>query len=130
MKKMILVVDDSPADIELTTIAIEATGREICVHSAQDGKAALEILRSGHGLPALILLDLKMPGMNGIEVLCEMRKEGHLKEIPVVVLTSSALEADMTDAIAAGANGYIQKPLALHQFSIVLESIVQHWLPN
>ena len=98
---MIFIVDDSPTDIELTTIALEATGREIRVRSALDGKSALAMLRNGLGVPALILLDLKMPGMSGIEVLREIRADDRLKEIPVVVVTSSALESDRTEAIAA-----------------------------
>jgi CheY-like chemotaxis protein len=64
---MIFIIDDSSTDIELATIALEAIGRDISVRSATDGKSALALLRNGLGLPALILLDLKMPGMNGIE---------------------------------------------------------------
>jgi two-component system response regulator len=127
---MIFIIDDSPTDIELTTIALEATGREIIVRSATDGKSALAMLRSGLGVPALMLLDLKMPGMSGIEVLCEIRSDDRLRELPVVVVTSSALESDRTDAIAAGASDYIQKPLALAQFSKELESILRRWLSN
>ena len=127
---MILIVDDSPTDIELTAIALAATKREIRLLSAPDGKSALSILRNGHGLPALILLDLKMPGMGGIDVLREIRVDDHLKKIPVVVVTSSALESDRADAIAAGASGYMQKPLALAQFSKDLDSAVHRWLPN
>jgi CheY-like chemotaxis protein len=130
MKRIILVVDDSPTDIELTTIALEATGREICVRSATDGESALAMLRKGHGLPALILLDIKMPGLNGIEVLREIRSDDHLHRIPVVVVTSSALDSDKAEAIAAGANGYIQKPFALSQFSKDLDSILHRWMPN
>ena len=116
-KRMILIVDDSPIDIELATIALEMTGREISVRPALNGESALAMLRNVNGLPALILLDLKMPGMSGIEVLREIRADDRLKELPIVVVTSSALEADRTEAIAAGASGYIQKPLALDQFS-------------
>ncbi len=129
-KRMILIVDDSPTDIELTTIALEATGREIVVCSATDGKSALAMLRNGLSVPALILLDLKMPGMCGVEVLREIRGDSRLKELPVVVVTSSSLESDRTEAIAAGASGYIQKPLALNQFSKDLQSILHRWLPN
>ena len=64
--RMIFIVDDSPSDIELTTIALEATGREIVVRSATNGKSALAMLRNGLGMPDLMLLDLKMPGMSGI----------------------------------------------------------------
>jgi len=127
---MIYIVDDSPTDIELTTIALEATGREIVVRSATDGKSALAMLRSGLGVPALILLDLKMPGMSGIEMLREIRADDRLRGLPVVVVTSSALESDKTEAIAAGASDYIQKPLALDQFSKDLDSILRRMLPN
>ena len=127
---MIFISDDSPTDIELTTIALEATGRKIIVRSATDGRSALVMLRNGLGLPAVILLDLKMPGMSGIEVLREIRADDRLKKIPVVVVTSSALDSDRTEAIAAGAAEYMQKPLALAQFSNDLESILDRWLPN
>jgi two-component system response regulator len=127
---MILIVDDSPTDIELTEIALKATGREMSLLSALDGKSALSMLRRGGAMPALILLDLKMPGMGGIDVLHEIRDDDRLKEIPVVVVTSSALESDRADAIAAGASCYIQKPLALAQFSKSLETLVQRWLPD
>ncbi|MGO9377795.1 MAG: response regulator [Dissulfurispiraceae bacterium] len=129
MQRMVLIIDDSPTDIELTTIALEATERKISVCSASDGKSALAMLRNGLGMPALILLDLKMPGMGGIEVLREIRDDARLKEIPVVMVTSSALESDRADAIAAGADYYIQKPLDLGKFSKDLECIVHHWLP-
>ena len=127
---MIFIIDDSPTDIELATIALEATGREINVRSATDGKSGLALLRNGLGLPALILLDLKMPGMNGIELLREIRADDLRRELPVVVVTSSALESDRTEAMAAGANDYIQKPLALDKFSKALESILHRWLLN
>jgi CheY-like chemotaxis protein len=71
-----------------------------------------------------------MPGMDGIEVLREIRAHDRLREIPVVIVTSSALESDRADAIAAGASGYLQKPLALAKFTDDLKSIVHRWLPN
>jgi CheY-like chemotaxis protein len=129
-KRMILIVDDRPTDIELATIALEATGREMSVLSATDGKSALAMLRNGLGVPKLILLDLKMPGMSGIEVLHEIRADARLSELTVVVVTSSALESDRAEAIAAGANDYLEKPLALHQFSQALDSILHRWLPT
>ncbi len=127
--RTILIVDDSPTDIELTIIALEATGREISVCSAPDGRSALAILRNGHELPALVLLDMKMPCMGGIEVLREIRADERLRELPVVVVTSSSLESDRTKAIAAGASGYIHKPLALAEFSKALKSVLHRWLP-
>jgi two-component system, response regulator len=127
---MILIVDDSPIDIELTQLALEAIGSKASFHSAPDGKSALAMLRNGRVLPALILLDLKMPGMGGIEVLRAIRADDRFRETPVVVITSSALESDRAEAMAAGASAYIQKPLALHKFSKDLESILHRWLPN
>jgi len=127
---MIFIVDDSQADIELTTIALEVRGKKIVVNSATDGRSALAMLRNGHALPSVILLDLKMPGMSGIEVLSEIRSDERLKQVPVVVVTSSSLEKDRAEAIAAGASGYIQKPLALDQFVKELESTLCRWLPN
>ncbi|MGO9377766.1 MAG: response regulator [Dissulfurispiraceae bacterium] len=126
--EMIFIVDDNPTDIELTTIALEAVGPQISVCSATDGKSALEMLRNRRELPALILLDIKMPGMDGIEVLREIRAHDRLRGLPVVVVTSSALESDRVDAITAGASGYLQKPLSLVNFSNDLESVVQRWL--
>ena len=82
------------------------------------------------GCPPLILLDLKMPGMGGIVVLRQIRADNRLREIPVVVVTSSALESDRAETIAAGANDYLAKPLSLHQFSKDLDSILHRWLPK
>jgi len=126
---MIFVVDDSPTDIELTTIALEATGREISVRTATDGNSVLGMLRNGNRLPDLILLDLKMPCMDGIEVLREIRSNDRFREIPVVMVTSSSLESDKTEAMAAGANDFLEKPLALERFSKDLESVLHRWLP-
>jgi CheY-like chemotaxis protein len=126
----VLIVDDEPDDIELTTIALNEARPDIDIKSALGGTAALALLRNGGGRPDLILLDLKMPGMNGIEVLREIRSDDLLKDLPVVVFTSSSLKSDRTKAIAAGASDYLQKPLALDQFSKDLESILHRWLPN
>ncbi len=125
----ILIVDDNPGDIELTTIALEATGREVKAHSAKDGTSALAMLRNGHELPDLILLDMKMPRISGAEVLRAIRADDRLSYLPVVVVTSSSLASDRTDAIAAGASDYLRKPLTLAQFSKDLESILHRWLP-
>ena len=127
---MIFIIDDSPTDVELTTIALEATGREISVCSATDGKSALAMLRNCLEVPALVFLDLKMPGMSAVELLREIRADDRLRKLPIVVVTSSALESDKTETIAAGASDYIQKPLTLDRFSKDLESILRRWLPN
>jgi CheY-like chemotaxis protein len=128
--KNVLIIDDSRADIELATVALEATGRELSLSSAMDGPSALAMLREGNELPYLVLLDLKMTGMDGIDILREIRSDAHLKELPVVVVTSSSLESDKEEAIAAGASDFLLKPLSLPQFSEDLGLIVDRWLPN
>ena len=126
----VLIIDDEPDDIELATIALNEARPDIDVKTALGGTTALALLRNGGRRPDLILLDMKMPGMNGIEVLREIRADDRLKEIPVVVVTSSPLKSDRARAIAAGASGYIQKPMSLDQFIQDLESILHRWLPN
>ncbi|MGO9379965.1 MAG: response regulator [Dissulfurispiraceae bacterium] len=128
MKKMILIVDDSPTDIELTLIALNEAGLDMEVRSASDGKSALAMLNDGCSFPALILLDIKMPGMDGIEVLRKIRADSRLRDIPIVVVTSSALESDRVEAIAAGASDYMQKPLSLNKFSENLKAVVHQWV--
>jgi len=100
---MIFIVDEGPIDAELTRIALEEMGREINICSATDGKSALQCSRHGLELPAILLLGIKMRGMSGIEVLREIRADDRLRELPVVVVTSSALESDREESIAAGA---------------------------
>ncbi len=128
--RMILIIDDNPADIELAVIAIEDIGQRISVRSAQSGAAALEMLREESELPSLILIDLKMPGIDGIEVIRKIRADEHLKNIPAVVLTSSALDSDKSAALAAGASGYVQKPVTLSQFKKYLRFILNCWMPD
>lgn len=127
---MILIIDDSRANIELTKIAIEAMGQGLSVRSATDGQSALQMLRNGHELPALILLDLKMPGMDAIDVLKELRADERFRDIPVVVVTSSSLESDRQEAIAAGAADYVEKLFDLDQFSKDLMSVINRCLPD
>lgn len=126
----ILIIDDEFDDIELATIALNESRPDIDVKSALGGIPALALLRSRGDKSELILLDLKMPGMNGIEVLRAIRADDRVKEIPVVVVTSSSLKSDRVKAIAAGANDYIQKPMSLDQFIQDLKPILHRWLPN
>jgi len=127
MARTIMIVDDSRDDIELAEIALKASGREVKVNSALSGEAALISLRSEEK-PVLVLLDLKMPGMSGIETLRKIREDSQLNEIPVVVLTSSSLPSDEEDAYAAGANGYLLKAIDLTHFSKDMKSLLDRWL--
>ncbi len=126
----ILVVDDDPDDVELATLAIEKARQDAHVISASDGKSALMLLLSRTSLPDLVLLDLKMPGMSGVETLREMRAIDKLKKIPVVVITSSSLESDMCEALSAGADGFAHKAFDMAQFNRDIEALLHLWLRN
>ncbi len=127
----ILVVDDSPEDIEITRIALTEMDHAAKVEAMPDGKTALEYLRSNvRDLPTMILLDLKMPGISGIDVLRQMRDDGHLKSIPVIVVTSSSLEEDERDAYKAGADGFLHKAFNMDEFTGGLDALLRRYLNN
>lgn len=131
---LILLVDDNPNDLELALSAIggEKIGEswpEVVV--AGGGQEALELLRSavvqGKPLPDLILLDLKMPQMDGLAVLDAIRAEDGLRDIPVVMLTTSGEDRDIRDSYAHGASAYVIKPLDFAQFSEAMRTIQAFW---
>ncbi len=128
MTHTILIVDDNPDDIEITKIALEEIGRIEKVVTAPHGGVALARLRNGNDLPSLILLDLKMPGLSGIETLRQIRGDSRLKHIPVIIVTSSSLESDMTDAYDAGATSYLYKAFDIGQFSRELKLLLERYL--
>jgi len=136
MNKFVLLVEDNPDDVELTIRAFKKSKllNEIVV--ANDGIEALECF-SGTGkfkgrdkdrLPALILLDLKMPRMGGLEVLKRIRSDERLKLIPVVILTSSKEEQDVINGYSLGANSYIRKPVDFTQFIEATRQLGMYWL--
>ncbi|MDV6374312.1 response regulator [Deinococcus arenicola] len=131
---LILLVDYNPNDLELALSAIggEKIGEswpEVVV--AGGGQEALELLRSavvqGKPLPDLILLDLKMPQMDGLAVLDAIRAEDGLRDIPVVMLTTSGEDRDIRDSYAHGASAYVIKPLDFAQFSEAMRTIQAFW---
>ncbi len=130
MKHSILIVDDDSDDIELTTLAIEQCSVDVDVQSVTTGTAAFELLRNGHTPPSLILLDLKMPGMSGLDFLRELRADEHLKNIPVIIVTSSNLESDRQEVLKTGANDFLHKTFKMTQFCNELEMLLERWLPN
>jgi CheY-like chemotaxis protein len=124
MSHLILVVEDDPLDIELVRIAIERCEFVHELAIARDGEEAIDfLLASGaHASrprknPAVILLDLKLPKVNGLEVLQKIRRTPHLMSIPVIVLSASSEEKDMQAAEALGISSYIVKPLEWRGFS-------------
>lgn len=132
----ILLVEDNPADIELTLLALQAhkLANRICV--VRDGEEALDFLfcrgvhaaRKPYEAPRLVLLDLKLPKVNGLEVLKEIKHDPHLRSIPVVVLTSSKEERDLIETYHLGVNSYIQKPVDFDQFRKVVGQAGLYWM--
>ncbi|MDY7039863.1 MAG: response regulator [Chloroflexota bacterium] len=132
----ILLVDDSRMDIELTIDAFHQARLGNTIHVARNGQEALDYL-FGHGryadrkeypLPNLILLDLKMPGIDGHDVLRQIKAAPGLKRLPVVILTSSKEEGDLALSYDIGANSYLVKPVSFEGFLEVVHRIGDYWL--
>lgn len=132
----ILLVEDNRMDVELTLDAFREARLDNTVHAAWNGQEALDYL-FGHGeyadreaypLPDLILLDLKMPGINGHEVLRQIKGAPGLKRLPVVILTSSKEEGDLALSYDSGANSYLVKPVSFEGFLEVVRQIGDYWL--
>jgi two-component system response regulator len=128
MRPLVLIVDDRPEDIELTEMALSMLDHDIGTERVFTGEQALDFLKAAEHLPAMILLDLKMPGMGGIETLRRIRADERLKNIPVVIVTCSILESDMQTSLEAGAAGFVHKAIRLHEFSENLGQQVKCWL--
>lgn len=128
-RNQILVVEDDPDDIALMKRAMRNAPCEVALAFANSGDEALEHLSaiSDHRFPCVILLDLHLPGMSGIDLLRRLRKHRKWKFIPVVILSSSALESDMEHAYEKGANSYLRKPLDLKQFDRMVKTLVTYW---
>jgi two-component system response regulator len=132
----ILLVEDDPEDLDLTMRALkeEHVGNRIQV--ARDGEEALDYLfcRGPHSRrapgcnPKLILLDLKLPKVDGLEVLAQLKREPRTQAIPVVILTSSKQEQDLVQGYHLGANSYIQKPVDFDQFQATIKRLGYYWL--
>lgn len=122
---LVLIVEDNPDDVELTLLAFKANHFPYKVIVANDGDEALDLLRARDQamLPALILLDLKMLRMSGLEALEQIRADARLADIPVSMLTSSSLESDKRRAYELGVIDYIQKPVELSEFDAVVARI-------
>jgi CheY-like chemotaxis protein len=130
----ILLVEDDPNDIELTLAALGANGITNRIVVVRDGAEALDYLyrRGGYesraaGNPAVTLLDLKLPKVDGLEVLEQIKNEPNLKAIPVVVLTSSREDQDLLSSYRSGANAYVVKPVGFHDFIEVVSEVRLFW---
>ncbi|MCH8810953.1 MAG: response regulator [Gemmatimonadetes bacterium] len=126
----ILIVDDSKEDVELVVGALRKHLPGVTTLVARDGAEAITILtdRPASQAPHLILLDLKMPKVDGFEVLRRVKGDAATRSIPVVVLTSSALETDVQLAYSLGANSYVVKPMWFEEFTETVGRIGEYWL--
>ena len=134
MLKPILLVEDNALDLELTMTALERSQLANEVIVVRDGAEALDYLfRQGsfaqrpEGNPAVVLLDLKLPKVNGLEVLAELRKAPSLKSMPVVMLTSSEEEPDLIQSYELGVNAYVVKPVDFKQFIEAIADLDIFW---
>jgi len=124
----ILIIDDNEDEVLLTKRVLSRIATGIGTVAAPNGTAGVTFLREAGPLPSLILLDLKMPGMSGFDVLREIRSDARTKHVPVIVVTSSSLESDEKDAREAGADGFIHKAFDMDQFSADINSVLDRWL--
>ncbi|HJQ28262.1 MAG TPA: response regulator [Rubrobacter sp.] len=134
--KIILLVEDNPDDELLTLRALRKNGVTNEIVVAHDGVEALDYLfasgaHSGRDtgvMPQLILLDLKLPRVDGLEVLKRLRSDARTRLLPVVILTSSKEQQDMLDGYGLGANSYVRKPVNFEQFVRAVEQLKLYWL--
>lgn len=133
---MILLVEDSPDDVELTRRALQKNKIRNPLIVVPDGAAALDFLfsegeyaeRPQEDLPHLVLLDLQLPKIGGLEVLRRVRADPRTALLPVVILTSSAEERDLVEGYRLGANSYIRKPVDFDQFTEAVRELGLYWL--
>ncbi len=136
MSKTILLVEDNPSDEKLTVLAFRTCGVANEMVVARDGVEALEYLhgegqaagRHARPLPALVLLDLKLPRIDGLEVLRRIRANDRTKLLPVVILTSSKEEEDVIRGYNLGANAYVRKPVEFTEFAEAAKALGFFWL--
>jgi CheY-like chemotaxis protein len=134
MSKAILLVEDNDDDVQLTRRALRRNNIANELIVLGDGAAALNYLKAaadparGISLPTLILLDLKLPKLDGLELLKLLRADPRLRRQPVVILTSSTEEQDIAKSYDSGANSYIRKPVDFEQFSAAIRQLGLYWL--
>jgi two-component system, response regulator len=135
MPHHVFLVEDNPDDLELALLAFENSGLSNRIEVARDGAEALDYLtraaddrQCGVGLPQLILLDVKLPLIGGVQVLRAVKDDSRLRHIPVVMLTSSAEDRDLEMCYALGANSYILKPVDVDQFFQAVRQVGLYWL--
>jgi len=126
---LILLIEDNPDDVELTRLALRETDLPTRMVVARDGVEAVEALLGESAIhPQLVLLDLKLPKLDGLDVLQRMRADDRTRNLPVVVLTSSLENEDLARCYALGANSYVRKPVDYARFVDVVNRLGIYWL--
>jgi two-component system, response regulator len=136
MMRHILLVEDNPSDEKLTLMALEKQNLTQGITVVRDGVEALDYLyaqntyseRNPLDLPQLVILDLKLPKVNGLEVLARIRNDAATKLLPVVILTSSAEDKDLVESYRLGVNSYVQKPVNFNDFLEAVKQLGLYWL--
>jgi two-component system response regulator len=126
-EKVILLIEDNPSDVDLTRRAFERSrvANELVV--MEDGESALQYLQASE-LPAVVLLDLNLPKVSGLDVLRRIRADARTRRLPVVILTSSKEEQDVAAGYDLGVNSYIRKPVDFQQFAACIDHLGLYWL--
>ena len=129
----VLLVEDNPDDEELAVMALQSAGLRLPILVARDGAEAIDRLMGPGaaaipGRPLIVLLDLKLPKVDGFGVLKRIRETEHLRNLPVVILTSSDTDDDINRSYALGVNSYIRKPVAFESYKSTIGALGQYWL--
>jgi DNA-binding response OmpR family regulator len=132
----LILVEDDPHDVELTLRALRLDDVPFKVQVLRDGEEALDYLyrraewsnRPAEHIPSLILMDLKLPKIGGLQVLRDVKSNIELSAIPIVILTSSGEHRDVAESYRLGANSYVQKPVNISEFRATVKAIVTYWL--
>ena len=127
-ESIILLIEDNPDDEALTRRALQKNNVTNEMVVAHDGQEALDYLFGAGRLPQLILLDLKLPKIDGLEVLRRLRAEERTRLLPVVILTSSNEERDLVTSYSLGANSYVRKPVDFKEFTEAARQLGVYWL--
>ncbi len=129
----VLLIEDDLGDVELTETALSRSKLRVNLHVVNDGEEALAYLRqegqyTNASRPSLILLDLNLPGLSGLEILSAIKSDHSLKSIPVVILTTSDTNTDILKSYETGVNCYVTKPIGLKEFIKTVNAIEDFWL--
>lgn len=125
--RAIFLVEDNPDDESLTIRALRRGRVTNPIEVARDGEEALQLILTANPLPSVVLLDLKLPKMDGLEVLQQIRDNERTRQLPVVILTSSSEQRDIVESYHLGANSYVRKPVDFDQFTKAVSQLGLYW---